>query len=405
MTQASMVVLVLNSGSSSIKYRLIDMPSGQSLARGVVERVGTPRARLTHQCGHRPPVVIEEPIQTHRHGIDRLLGFLTAQDAGPLSSLDEVDAVGHRVVHGGEQHWESVLVTPAVLEALQSIADLAPLHTPPNLAGIRACQEDLPGRPHVCVFDNGFHHTLAPEVYTYALPYELCQRYRIRRYGFHGIAFRSAHDRASALLGTPTAELRVVTLMLGSGNTANACDRGRSVEVSTGFTPHEGLVQSTRAGDMDAAVIPFLMDKENLSTAQITDILNRRSGWLGISGIGQDLRDVIAAADAGNERARLALDVHAHRARKYVGAYAATMGGVDLLVFTGTVAEKSAAVRERICRGLQFMGLTLDPAANAALEGEGIISTGDSPAKIVVTGVDEELVIARDTQRVVERRW
>jgi len=396
-----MVVLVLNSGSSSIKYRLIDMASQSSPAHGVVERVGTAQACLTHHCAGRPTVTRREPIESHRQGVDMLLSLLTSPTTGPLESLRQVDAVGHRVVHGGEHHSDSVLATPAVIEALQSIADLAPLHTPPNLAGIAACQADLPDKPHVCVFDNGFHHSLAPEVFTYALPYEYYERHRIRRYGFHGIAFRSAHERASAILGAPTENMKVVTLMLGSGNTANACDHGCSVEVSTGFTPQEGLVQSTRAGDLDAAVVPYLMEKEGLSAAEATEMLNRRSGWLGISGVSADLRDVISAAESGNARAQLALGVHAHRARKYVGAYAATMGGIDLLIFTGTVAEKSADVRKRICSGLQFMGLHLDAEANRTVGTEGVISAPDSPARIVVAKCDEELVIARDTVRVV----
>jgi acetate kinase len=399
-----MLVLVLNCGSSSIKYQLLEMPAGAALARGLIERVGTDRAKLTHEVTGRPAYVFEEPVLEHSAGIEMMLWALTAAEGGPLASLDAVDAVGHRVVHGGERYSESVLATPEVLADVAALAELAPLHNPANLAGLVACQEALPGRPQVCVFDSGLHQTLAPEVYTYALPYEYYERHRIRRYGFHGLAFRSAFERAEAVLGEKVEGLKIVTLMMGSGNTANAYERGRSVEVSTGFTPHEGLVQSTRAGDVDAAVIPYLMEKEGLTPAQVTEVLNKRSGWSGVSGIGQDLRDILAAAGEGDSRARLALGVHAHRARKYVGAYAAAMGGIDLLIFAGSVGEKAPGIRQSICQGLGFMGVLLDEGRNRMASGEGVISMDDSPARIVVVQVNEELVIARDTVDVMERQ-
>lgn len=395
-----MLVLVLNSGSSSIKYQLLDMPGGKPLARGIAERVGTEAAVLTHEVPGEETLTLARPLPDHAAAIGLLLDTLTT--AGPLSSLAEVDAVGHRFVHGGENYSESCLVTDEVLATLTATSDLAPLHSPPNLAGIAACRQSLPGRPQVCVFDNGFHATLAPEAYLYALPYELYQKHRIRRYGFHGLAFRSAGERAAALLQRDWRELRLITLMLGSGNTANACDCGRSVDVSTGFTPQEGLVQSTRAGDLDAAIIPWLMQKESLDAAEIVDLLNRRSGWLGLSGISQDLRDVIAAAEAGHERAQLALAVHAHRARKYVGAYAATMGGLDALVFAGSVGLKSPLVRANICRGLEFLGLELDPERNE-LQTETIVSKPGSPHPIVAVEINEELIIARDTYEIASQ--
>jgi acetate kinase len=394
-----MLILVLNCGSSSIKYQVVDMPAATVLARGQVERLGTPHARLHHEAHGCEPLELETGLADHRAGVELMLGVL-ADPARTGADLSHVEAVGHRVVHGGERCDRSLLATPEVVAYLGDLCDLAPLHNPHHLAGVAACQAALPGRPHVCVFDSAFHHTLAPEAFTYAIPHELAHRWRIRRYGFHGLAFRSAHEGAEALLGEPVGGMRVVTLMLGSGNTANACDRGRSVEVSTGFTPQEGLVQSTRAGDLDAAVVPFLMDHEGLSTAEVVDLLNRRSGWLGVSGVSADLRDILAAAREGNERAALALSVMAHRARKYVGAYAATMGGVDLLIFTGGVGEKAPSVRADICRGLEFMGLHLDPVLNEAVAEQGIISAPDSPAHIVVAKVDEELIIARDTMQV-----
>ncbi|MGE5530586.1 MAG: acetate/propionate family kinase [Bacteroidota bacterium] len=396
-----MRILILNSGSSSVKYQIMDMPAGRSLASGIAERVGTASSVLTHEVPEREPLTIKQPLRDHTAALNLILRTLTDPQHGALSSLDEVEAVGHRFVHGGEYYAESCLVTPEVVETLETHSDLAPLHSPPNLAGIHACQQALPGKPQVCAFDNGLHASLPPEAYLYALPYELYERHRIRRYGFHGLAVRSALERAELLLGRSVSEMKVVTLMLGSGNTANAYDCGRSVEISTGFTPQEGLVQSTRAGDMDAAIIPWLMDKEGLDTTQVVELLNRRSGWLGLSGISPDLRDVIAAADQGHERAQLALAVHAHRARKYVGAYAATMGGIDLLIFAGSVGLKSPLVRANICRGLEFMGLTLDLAANADCRTEAVVSAADSPRPIATVEISEELIIARDTWELV----
>ena len=382
-----MHVLVLNCGSSSIKYQLFEMPGEVVLARGDIERVGTAQARLTHRVGDEERV-IEQPVPSYQAGMELMLAA--------LGELDHVDAVGHRIVHGGDLFADATVVTPPMLARLETITPLAPLHHPPHLAGIAACQTALPHCPHVCVFDNGLHRTLPPEAYTYALPHELCRKHRIRRYGFHGLAFRSAFERAETILGVDIALLRVVTLMLGSGNTANALKYGESVEVSTGFTPHEGLVQSTRAGDLDAAVVPFLIEREGLSVQEVTEVLNKQSGWLGVSGVSADLRDVIAAADQGDAHAALALRVHAHRARKYVGAYAAVMGGIDLLIFTGSVGERSARVRASIAHDLQFMGLDLDETANLGLTGEGVVSAPGSPAKIVVANVNEEIVIARD---------
>lgn len=395
-----MLVLVLNSGSSSVKYQLLDMPAGTVRARGIAERVGTAQAVLTHEVPGAAALAMQQALPTHAAALRLILDTLTDGEPPALSSLDEVEAVGHRFVHGGEYYSASCLVTDTVVATLTAHQDLAPLHSPPNLAGIAACAEDLPGRPQVCVFDNGLHATLPPEAFLYALPYELYERHRIRRYGFHGLAFRSAFERAEHLLGRDLRTMKVVTLMLGSGNTANACDHGRSVEVSTGFTPQEGLVQSTRAGDLDAAILPWLMEKEGLTPAQATELLNRKSGWLGLSGLGQDLRDIIAAAEQGDERAKLALAVHAHRARKYVGAYAATMGGIDLLLFAGSVGLKSPLVRANICRGLEFLALHLDPQRNLATA-EAVVSATDSPHPIAAVEINEELVIARDTYEVV----
>lgn len=397
-----MLVLVVNCGSSSLKYQLLDMPRGEAVAKGQVERIGHQDALLTHEAEDDDETVVEMEVTSHARAVDLMLKMLVLPEGGPLESLAQVDAVGHRVLHAGDRYSGSVPATPEVLAAIEEFAELAPLHNPHNLAGIQACQAAMPHCPHVCVFDNALHHTLAPEVYTYALPYEVSRKHRIRKYGFHGLAFRSAFERAGRLLGRPVEELKVVTLMMGSGNTANAYDHGRSVEVSTGFTPQEGLVQSTRAGDLDAAVIPFLMSKEGYTPDEMTEVLNKRSGWLGISGLSADLREVIAAAEEGHAQARLALAAHAHRARKYVGAYAAAMGGVDVLIFAGSIGEKAPQVREAICRDLSFMGLELDRGKNAQAEGEAILSTSTSRGQIVVVKVNEELVIARDTLAVVQ---
>lgn len=397
-----MLVLVVNCGSSSLKYQLLDMPRGEAVAKGQVERIGHQDALLTHEAEDDDETVVEMEVTSHARAVDLMLKMLVLPEGGPLESLAQVDAVGHRVLHAGDRYSGSVPATPEVLAAIEEFAELAPLHNPHNLAGIQACQAAMPHCPHVCVFDNALHHTLAPEVYTYALPYEVSRKHRIRKYGFHGLAFRSAFERAGRLLGRPVEELKVVTLMMGSGNTANAYDHGRSVEVSTGFTPQEGLVQSTRAGDLDAAVVPFLMSKEGCTPDEMTEVLNKRSGWLGISGLSSDLREVIAAAEEGHAQARLALAAHAHRARKYVGAYAAAMGGVDVLIFAGSIGEKAPQVREAICRDLSFMGLELDRGKNAQAEGEAILSTSTSRGQIVVVKVNEELVIARDTLAVVQ---
>ncbi|MCE5218342.1 acetate/propionate family kinase [bacterium] len=397
-----MLVLVVNCGSSSLKYQLLDMPRGEAVAKGQVERIGHQDALLTHEAEDDDETVVEMEVTSHARAVDLMLRMLVLPEGGPLESLAQVDAVGHRVLHAGDRYSGSVLATPEVLAAIEEFAELAPLHNPHNLAGIQACQAAMPHCPHVCVFDNALHHTLAPEVYTYALPYELSRKLRIRKYGFHGLAFRSAFERAGLLLGQPVEELKVVTLMMGSGNTANAYDHGRSVEVSTGFTPQEGLVQSTRAGDLDAAVIPFLMSKEGYTPEEMTEVLNKRSGWLGISGLSADLREVIAAAEEGHGQARLALAAHAHRARKYVGAYAAAMGGVDVLIFAGSIGEKAPQVREAICGDLEFMGLELDQDKNMQSEGEAILSTSSSRGQIAVVTVNEELVIARDTLAVVQ---
>ncbi len=396
-----MKLLVLNCGSSSIKYQIIDMADERALARGLLERVGQPNARLTHDVFGRSTVMIEQPVNDHAEGLELVLGAICHRDHGAVDQLDEIYAVGHRVVHGGNRYRESVQIDDEVIAALHEFAELAPLHNPANLAGIEACRVALPGVPQVAVFDSAFHQRLPPSAREYALPRELIQQHGLRRYGFHGIAFRWATERAEALLGQSLRELKLVTLMLGSGCTANALLFGESVEVSTGFTPLEGLMQSTRSGDVDVAMILWLMEREGLSPAQMSELLYRRSGWSGRSGLGPDLRETIAAARNGNREAQLALDTFVHRCRKYVGAYAATMGGLHALIFTGGIGEKSPLVRRRICADFEFLGLRLDEAANEPPGEDRLISAPGSRVRVAVVVMNEELVIARDTTRLL----
>lgn len=395
-----MTVLVLNSGSSSLKVQVFALDNGgaRSLAKALIERVGRDDALLGYSTDDQR-VDEERPCHSHLDGVRRVLELLVDPRVGVLRDLREVDAVGHRVVHAGEAFTGSVPASDAVLAALEACCDLAPLHNPPNLAGIRACLEALPGVPQVCVFDNALHHTLPPEAYLYGLPRRFYQHDRVRRYGFHGVAIRSIVEQVEALVGARREDLRILTLMLGSGCTANALDHGRSVAVSTGFTPLEGLVQSTRSGDLDAAAVLHLL-RLGRSPAEVGDLLNRGSGLKGVSEVSADMREIEATE---TERARLALDLFVHRALKYVGAYVADMGGLDVLAFGGGVGQNADEVRAALCGRLGHLGVRLDPALNAATrKGRGgVVSTPDSAVKVVVALVDEELVIARDTARVV----
>ncbi len=399
-----MKLLVLNSGGSSVKYKLYDMSDESVLLAGGVERLNEPSGLVKHRWGAGQVHEEEMPSPSHQKAILRALELVVDPGLGGLASLSEVEAVGHRVVHAGEHYTGSVLITPDVVRALEECSDLAPLHNPPNLAGIRAAQAAMPQVPHVAVFDNALHHTVKDYAYTYALPYEYFEKYRIRRYGFHGVAFRSATAQAAELLEKPLSELRLVTLMLGSGCTANAMKHGASCEVSTGFTPLEGLIQSTRTGDMDPAVLLYIMEKEGKTPAEMNALLNKQSGWYGISGVSQDMREVTRKATEGDYRANLAIQAFCHRAKKYVGAYAAAMGGIDALVFAGGVGENECGLRAEICGGLEFLGLYLDSRKNRDHKGKpGVVSTDASPASIVVVACNEELVIARDTAEVAAR--
>ncbi len=407
-----MLILVLNCGGSSVKYQLVEMPDERVLARGSVERIGKEDGELKLETfrgaqkdagsgtgGWKLSRVL--PVADHGAAILLALEALADPEHGVIESFSEIDAVGHRVVHGGEKCTGSVLITDEVVAVLREFFDLAPLHNPPNVEGIEVCQRLMPDTPMVAVFDSSLHQTVPPYAYTYAIPYRYYEQYRVRRYGFHGITFRYMTQRAAEFLGRPLEELKIVNLMLGSGTTACAFKEGRSIDVSTGLTPTEGLVQSTRCGDIDPLVVTYLMRKEGIDPDRMDQILNKESGWLGISGVSNDLREVFAAAEAGNARAQLAIDTFVYRTKKYVGAYAAAMGGIDVLVFSGGVGERSPVIRERICDGLEFLGIYLDKAANQSPEPEKRISRADSPVEVLVIPTNEEIVIARDTYSIV----
>ena len=392
-----MIIFVLNCGSSSIKYKIYEMPEGKTLMSGGVTRIGYDDAKFTFEAGSKIEKI--QPIADHEQGIDLLLKTIEEQQTNTGIKLSDINAAGHRVVQGGSKMNASRIVDNDIIEYIESIAALAPLHNPNHLKGIRAVGKLLPALPQVVVFDNGYHTTIPEHVYTYGLNYEIAQRLQIRKYGFHGIAFRSMIAKAQTLLGEDLSDKKIVNMMLGSGTTANATIDGKSFEVSTGFTPQEGLIQSSRAGDMDTAAVLYMMNQENLTTAQADDILNKQSGWSGMSGMGLDMYDIIVAAKQGDKRAQLTVDAVIHRFKKYIGAYAAVMGGIDLLIFSGGVGENSADIRAGACRGLEFLGIELSEEANSNGSGERIISAGR--VKVLVVNADEEQMIAKDAYELL----
>ncbi len=396
-----MKVLVLNSGSSSVKYQVIDTATDAAVVVGMIERIGAGGALLSQERASDGTRVRESAaILDHRDAIRAILDLVADRERGAVASLDEIGAVGHRVVHGGEDFTESVRIDEVVVEKIRDSIALAPLHNPHNLAGILAARERLPAVPHVAVFDTAFHASLPPHAYHYGIPYVLYRRYRIRRYGFHGTSHQHVARRAAQLIARPLDELRLLSIHLGNGASACAVRFGRSVDTSMGFTPLEGLVMGTRSGDLDPAVILYVMGREELSVADANALLNKHSGIQGLSGISSDMRDVIEEEAAGSDRARLALDVYTYRVRKYIGAYAAAMGGVDVIGFTGGIGQNSALIRERCLAELGFFGVEVDAAANERLTGgrEGTFHTGETALAVVRTG--EELVIAQEAERL-----
>lgn len=388
-----MNILILNCGSSSIKFQIAEMPDYNVIIQGSVERIGYEDAEFKFSLAKQK---IIQPVLNHEEGINLIINTLFKSNFG--IETKDINAIGHRVVQGGDKQNISVLIDDKVIDYIESIKDLAPLHNPNHLAGIYACRKLLPNVPQVAVFDNGFHMSLPRSTYIYGIPYEYYEKYNIRRYGFHGIAFRSMAEEVDKILNETHKNYKIVNLMLGSGTTANALKYGKSVEVSTGFTPHEGLIQSTRAGDIDAAAILYLMKKENLSIEQADELINKKSGWKGLSGISNDMREIYQASQSGNERAKLTIDAVCHRFKKYVGAYSAIMEGIDILVFSGGVGQNAPYIREKVCKGLEYMGIELDQYKNQNTA--GIISKDSSKVKVIVVNANEEKIIVQDTYEI-----
>lgn len=392
-----MKILVLNCGSSSIKYKLLDMEAKTVLAQGGIEKIGLNGSFLKLTLPNGNKVILEGEILEHQTGIEYILGVITSSKYGCISSLDEIDAVGHRVVHGGEKFNSSVLITEEVTRKIIECIDLAPLHNPPNLNGISAIKNLMPEVPQVAVFDTAFHQTMPDYAYMYGLPYSLYEKYAIRRYGFHGTSHRYVSERACRFLNIPYKEQRIITCHIGNGASIAAIKNGNSVDTSMGMTPVEGLLMGTRSGDIDAGVLTYIMEKENVGFQAISTIVNKYSGVLGVSGVSSDMREIETAIKEGNERAILALKVYNYKIKKYIGSYAAVLGGVDVLVFTGGVGENQTETRKIVCEGLEFMGIQIDDEANKTRGEEIRISTPDSPVKVVVIPTDEEFMIASDT--------
>lgn len=398
-----MKILVLNCGSSSIKYKLFEMESKEVVAQGGIEKIGMKGSFLKLTLPDGQKVMLEGEILEHRAGIEYILGVLLSEKYGCIKSLDEIEAVGHRVVHGGERFNKSVLINEEVIQMLNECIELAPLHNPPNLKGIYAIQELMPKTPQVGVFDTAFHQTMPDYAYMYGIPYVLYEKYGIRRYGFHGTSHRYVSKRACDFLGLPFEEQRIITAHIGNGGSVTAIKNGHSIDTSMGMTPVEGLIMGTRCGDLDPGVISYIMEKEHMGTKGISTLLNKFSGVLGISGISSDMREIEASIREDNKRAILAMKTYNYRIKKYVGSYAAALGGVDILVFTGGVGENQAVTRKEVCQDMAFMGIELDEELNASVRAtEVVISKPSSKVKVVIIPTDEELTIARDTVQILK---
>lgn len=400
-----MKILVLNCGSSSIKYQLFNMDDQGHLVlgKGAVEKIGLKGSFLKHEKENGEKVLLEGEILDHQTGIDYILGVLSSENHGCIAKLEEIDAVGHRVVHGGETFNSSVFITNEVINKMNECIDLAPLHNPPNLSGISAIDQLLPSVPQVGVFDTAFHQTMPKHAYMYAIPYSLYQKYGIRRYGFHGTSHKYVSARACEILGLDYSKTKIISCHLGNGASVAAIKNGESVDTSMGFTPIEGLMMGTRAGDLDIGAATYIMDKEMIGTKSASVLFNKQSGLLGITGISSDMREIRAAAAKDDKMAKLGLDMYAYRVKKYVGSYAAAMGGVDIILFTGGIGENATYVRQDICEELEYMGVEMDCNKNESIFGEeAVVSLESSRVKVMVVPTDEELVIAKDTKLIVE---
>lgn len=399
-----MKILVLNCGSSSIKYKLYEMTTKEVLAQGGIEKLGLPDSFLKFKMPDGSKKTIEKNMPEHTVGVQLIFDTLTNPEYGCIKSLPEIDAVGHRLVHGGEKFNTSVVITPEVIEQMKACTDLAPLHNPANLKGVAAVSAILPNVPQVGVFDTAFHQTMPAHAYMYALPYEYYTQYGVRRYGFHGTSHRYVSRRACEFLGIDYEKTKIITVHVGGGGSITAIKDGKSIDTSMGLTPVEGLVMGTRSGDVDLGAITYLMDKLGLSVADLNTIINKKSGVLGVSGVSSDMRDIEDAIAKGNERAKLALDMFEYRLLKYIGAYTAALNGVDLIVFTGGIGENQVITREYICKGLNYLGVKFNKELNAKTRGEEVeISTPDSKVRVVVIPTDEELTIATDTMNLVTK--
>lgn len=396
-----MKVLVLNCGSSSVKYQFISTDDKKVLAKGLIERIGSSSAILTHQRYDGDSIKITGEILDHDIAIEYVIAVLLSKNHGVIKDRSEIEAVGHRVVHGGEDFSGSVLITNPVIQTLKENFELAPLHNPPNLKGIIACQKHLPGVPQVGVFDTAFHQKMPPKAYLYGIPYVLYKKYKIRRYGFHGTSHLYVSKRAAELMGRQYNQLKIITCHLGNGCSIAAIDGGISIDTSMGFTPLEGLIMGTRCGDVDPSIPLHVMGKEELTLAEVNTMLNKHSGLMGISGVSNDMREIIKSMNEGNERSRYAFEVFCYRIKKYIGAYTAALGGLDAVVFTGGIGENSFEVRKEVLSNLEFIGIELDDEKNLKKDGERVITKENSKVKVFVIPTNEELVIALDTAQIV----
>lgn len=396
-----MKILVINAGSSSLKYQLISMTEEIVLAKGLCDRIGIPGSLIKHKTNDGRSVTKEIKMVDHKDAITSLINVLTHEEWGVIKSLDEIKAVGHRVVHGGEKFFKSVIIDDEVMNAIEECVELAPLHNPPNITGIKACQQVMHGVPQVAVFDTSFHQTMPKKAYIYALPYEFYKKYKLRKYGFHGTSHRYVSERAALLLGKPYDKVKLVTCHLGNGSSIAAVDCGRVIDTSMGFTPLDGLAMGTRCGTIDPAVVTFLMNKEGLSTDEMDVIMNKKSGVLAVSGVSSDFRDLDDAVEQGNERAALALEIFAYQVKKFIGSYACAMGGIDAIVFTAGIGENNPIIRSMVCEGLEFLGASINKEKNMTRGMEIDISTDDSKVRVLVIPTNEELAIAKETRKLI----
>ncbi|MCR4687506.1 MAG: acetate kinase [Lachnospiraceae bacterium] len=397
-----MNILVINCGSSSLKYQLINSDSEEVLAKGLCERIGAAGSCLTHKPAGKDQYYVENPMPDHTVAVQMVIDALTDKDHGVVASLSEIGAVGHRIVHGGEKFASSVLITPDVIKAIEEVSDLAPLHNPANLIGIHACEKIMPGVPMVAVFDTAFHQTMPPKAYMYGLPYEYYEKYKVRRYGFHGTSHDYVSKRAAEFLGKKREDLKIIVCHLGNGASISAVMNGKCVDTSMGLTPLEGLIMGTRSGDLDPAILEFIANKEGLTLAEVTNVLNKKSGVQGLSKVSSDFRDLSKAMDEGNELAKITLETYAYRVAKYVGSYVAAMNGVDVIAFTAGIGENDGRVREMVGQYFDYLGASIDPEKNAKRGEEIIISKPGDKVTVVVIPTNEELAIARQTVAIVK---